>query len=225
MSSPSNAHNRAESVRQRIELLKARLIERKNAIRRRHHGGGGDPDPDPNVGVGSWRPRICAHDCGTVPPNSSSFTSSGNQIQLLLAVTGTITPGCDPDEVGAQIDLPSDTPVGSVSFEKIVDSESESGALVVRVIAFDSSFNPVAAGSLPNSVSGAVQTYDLLNPLPDGGFGAQTPSPGAVMRYLLLVAEQRTTTSTGTIRIQNVLINGVPLKDNIMQQAGCGSFN
>lgn len=213
-----NAVSAPQSARSRIELLKARFLQREERIRDRF-GRGRIPNP-------SWQPVECLSgpfgtaDCD--PNNSASFISSNGQVQL--QVVGTQAPSCTQSRVGAQIVLPEGTPANSISFDKFNDVESGPAALRVLVIVYDSNGNEIGRADTPNELtnSGISWAFDLHN-LPVTGSNSNVPE-GATMRTVLLVVTTKNTVAFGTSRITNLRVNGSLVEDAIFQSTCAAGF-
>lgn len=215
ISSPSSA-------RQRVEEVKARLLERKEAIKQRFGRG---HHHDATIPGSSWQPLFCETSCPDkyTSPSSASVVSVNGQQQFRLELgTSANTGGCTSNRVGAQINLPQGTPAGVLKFDKFTDFQSEQDGVEIQLLVYNNdSF--VAYGGIPNQVNGNTQTFDLQNLLSGPSHSAQSAPPGSTITMIRLALRLNPaipndgTNAGGTFRVANPSLDGLGVEDTIVQ--------
>lgn len=209
------------SVEARKEALRAKFQAKKNRILERfgkqpHSPPDGPPPPNNTGDIPNWQPVECIRS-GNPGDADASFISANGSFPLLIQFSGVSS-----DVAGAKINLPPNTPAGTIAFDVVnvgaggtLDTDI---FLAVRAGPTGSLFRYIAPEGQGNANNTALvgnrATVDLQT-LRNGVIGPTIPAE----LYLQVDADQDGIARS--ITIDNLAINGQPIENKFLQVLQC----
>lgn len=223
-SSAPNVDERRDAARTRadakVDAEKARAAARKQRILEKY---GRVPPKHPNDSIPNLQPVVCPRAGVAGSLAESSFVSRNGSNALLIQVANN-------GEAGAKFNLPPGTAAGTISF----DVEVGSGILETDIFLYVDAVRPefpnndyfkyIAPVGYPNAsdpryveLVGNRATVDLQT-LQLGG----APEPlGPTIPDAFFIRLDADTNGSGSVYISNIVLNGQPIQNQLLQQLTC----
>ncbi|HEY9732161.1 MAG TPA: hypothetical protein V6C89_09620 [Drouetiella sp.] len=177
------------------------------------------------VGGSSFvQPYLCIDNATTGGGTTASFTNVANRFPLFANLDGPL------DEVGLVVNIPAGTPAHTVSFEVVPTATTSNLFIAIggTYVTPSGTTGIFLSNNQPNIIAGnqakgknLQYTFDLNNLINAVG---DVPIPaGSTLTFLLIDAEELfPSLQPGSVFIDNVLVNGVPVPNkNVTPYPGC----